>query len=70
MASREEGFQDAENRKNTPVFFSDGSADNPEHPELTKAAWSLVMFKGNYNQGLESFSVTRNTMVGFDTSTS
>ena len=52
---------------NIPVFFSDGSADNPEHPELTKAAWSLVMFKGDYNQGLESFSVTRNTMVEYQT---
>lgn len=51
----------------TPVFFSDGSADNPDHPDLTKASWALVMYKGHYQQGLDSFSVSRNTMVEYQT---
>lgn len=51
----------------TPVFFSDGSADNPDHPDLTKASWALVMYKGNYQQGLDSFSSSRHTLVGYQT---
>ena len=51
----------------TPVFFSDGSADIPQHPELTKAAWSLIMYKGKYQDGVENFSKSSGSLSSFQT---